>query len=159
MISLLPPEHIVIRPATAAGGDDVACSEVRVGIRVAPQSVAGVVLEAALSCDGRILLFLSDDIPHEDSLRIHWLDEELKLLDSASLGWMYSTGTFRLLQLVQPRSVRFRFFGATDWTVTVFDSAALRVPFLSEPRGVHRRFGFTRHFRIDGDPQPEQPGG
>lgn len=156
MIRLLSPEDVTICPLPVPNADAVACSEVHVGKRMVPHALAAFVPEAAVSCDGHVLLFLSDDIPSEDALRIHLLDAQLRLLDSAWLGWIYATGTFRLLELVQPRTVRFRFFGDTDWSLQVLETAALRVPVFSEPRGVHRRFGWSRHFRIEGDPQMEQ---
>ena len=29
------------------------------------------------------------------------------------------------------------------------------IPFFSDPSGVHRKFKFSRHFRVEGKPQPE----
>lgn len=124
--------------------------------RAAPQALPGAVLEAAFSVDGRTLLFLTEDVPYEDALHLHLLDERLALVDSATLSAMYSTGSFKFLAVEPPRSVRFRFFGGTDWTVELLDAPAMRLPLVSEPRGVHRRLGFTRHFKVHGQPQPER---
>lgn len=112
--------------------------------------VAGIVLEAALRCDVGFLLFLSDDILHEDSLRIYLIDEHYALTDSATLGAMYATGAFSDLQIISPSTLRFRFFGDTTWTLEVFPHRRWRL--LPAPRGVHRPLRFHQHFRLDGSP-------
>ncbi|WP_284618029.1 hypothetical protein [Aquabacterium humicola] len=157
MIRPVPEDTITLRPRQASDAD-VPSSDLAIAGRSAAQPVAGVVLEAAFECDGRFVLFLTDDIPFEESLRIHLLGADLQLLDSATLGSMYSTGRFELLGLQQPGTVRFRFFGDTDWVVEVLDAPASRMPFFGDPRGVHRPFGFVRHFKVHGDPQPERSG-
>lgn len=124
--------------------------------RPAPQPLPGALLEAAFECEGlgdaRLLLFLTDDVPFEDFLHLHLLDAQLALLDSASLGAPYSTGTFALQGEPGARDVRFRFIGEAEWTVTLLDHAETRLPFLGEPAGVHRRFGFSRRFRLSARP-------
>jgi len=155
MIEPLPSDEVSLRPHPVTGADGVPASEIRIGARQVPQALAGLVLEAAFRVDNRYLLFLSDDVPQEDALRIHLLDQDLALVDSATLSWMYATGSFELLRLMPPRAVSFRFFGATDWVVELLDGPARRLPWLGEPRGVHRRFGFVRHFRVRGSPRAE----
>lgn len=156
MIRPLAQDAVTLRPLPPSG-EAGSTSELAVQGRRAPQPLAGAVLEAAFDADGRrYLVFTSDDIPYEDSLHVHLLDEQLQLLDSASLSAMYSTGAFQLIGAEPPNAVRFRFFGDTDWTVELLDSAAMRWPVISEPRGVHRKFGFVRHFKIHGNPQPER---
>lgn len=157
MIRPVPEDTITLRPRQASDAD-APSSDLAIAGRTAAQPVAGVVLEAAFECAGRTLLFLTDDIPFEESLRIHLLDADLHLLDSATLGSMYSTGRFELLGLQQPRTVKFRFFGDTDWAVELLDAPASRMPFFGDPRGVQRPFGFVRHFKVHGDPQPERSG-
>jgi len=155
VIERLEPGAAAAAPSAERGPDDAPRSRLTVDGRAAPQSVAGVVLEAAFRCDGRTLVLLTDDVPHEDALHIHLLDPELRLLDSASLSWPYATGAFAFVGLAAPSTVRFRFFGDTDWTVEVLAAPEGRLPLIGEPRGVHRRFGFQRHFRIDGQPQAD----
>ncbi|MYN30053.1 hypothetical protein [Duganella levis] len=67
---------------------------------------------------------------------------------------MYATGVFSLIQLQAPNSIRFLFFGDTEWTVELLNDETFTVPF-TEPRGVHRPFKFHRHFKILSDPKPE----
>lgn len=117
--------------------------------------VAGAILESAVSADGRFLLFLTDDVPYEDALSIHLLDDRLHLLDSATLGAAYSTGSFGGLELRPPRMVRFRFIGEADWTVEILPHPAFRLPLLPEATGVSRSFGFSRHFIVRGKPLRE----
>src|SRR5229473_2759457 len=53
-------------------------------------------------------------------------------------------------QLASDKSVVFDFFGDHAWRVTLLDKPQFRFPVarLTEPAGVHRRFGFTRHFAV-----------
>lgn len=117
--------------------------------------VSGAFLEAAIRWNDCYLLFMTDDVPFEEMLGIHLFDKKLNLLDSATLGAMYSTGSFSSLELVEPNIVGFRFFGDTDWTVELLTKPIFRVPYFSDSRGVWRKFGFTRHFKIHGHPLPE----
>ncbi|EHL21156.1 hypothetical protein KYG_19771 [Acidovorax sp. NO-1] len=120
------------------------------------RQVAGAVLEAAAQWQSFMLLFTTDDTPFEELLHIHLLDAQLNLLDSATVGGMYSTGSFSLLDAAEPDTVRFRFIGGTDWSVQVLPEPGFRVPLLSEPTGVSRPLGFSRHFVVRGQPQPER---
>lgn len=113
----------------------------------------GAVLEAALRWHDCYVVFLTDDIPSEDSLHIHLLDTYFRLLDTASLASMYSTGSFTALQLLPPDRLSFRFFGDAIWTLELLARPQMRLPFLSEPRGVTRPFGFSRRMIIRGDPE------
>lgn len=118
--------------------------------------VPGAVLEQAAQWQSFYLLFTTDDTPFEELLHIHLLDAELDLLDSATLGGIYSTGSFSLLASAEPDTLRFRFIGGTDWSVQVLPEPGFRVPLLSEPAGVSRPLGFSRHFIVRGQPQPER---
>lgn len=156
MIRPLPEGAVTLRPLAAAAGEAGPVCELTVQGQVVRQPVPGAVLEAAFQSDGRTLVFLTDDLPFEDSLHVHLLDEGLALLDSAVLSAMYATGIFELIGSHSPRSVRFRFFGGWEWTVELLTAAAMRLPLVSEPRGVHRRLGFTRHFKVHGQPEPDR---
>ena len=131
-------------------GDDLSPpnSEIILNGETTGKILSGAVLEVALEWQGRYLVFTTDDIPQEDALGIHYLDEQLDSVDGCTLGGIYSTGTFGALQLVEPNRVTFRFIGGVVWTVELLDQPAFRLPWISEPRGVHRPFGFTRHFKV-----------
>jgi hypothetical protein len=156
-LSLAP--EVTTRPVAGAGEDAIPESEVLLAGAPTGRVVPGAVLEAAVRWDGRLLLFLTDDIPHEESLGIHLLDAGLRLLDTARLGGPYSTGSFSSLELTEPGTVRFRFIGDTTWSVELLPRPGFRVPFLSEPPGVSRGFGFSRHFIVRGRPRPEPRAG
>jgi hypothetical protein len=143
--------EISVRPV-AVNGDRPPLSEVWVNSVATGQQVDGAVLEGAVECGGRYLIFLTDDVPGEDQLSIHLLDGEGQLLDSARIGAMYSTGSFSGLRLREPNAVAFRFIGDADWAVEVFDKAQLHVPLFFEPRGVARPLGLRRWFRVEGRP-------
>lgn len=112
--------------------------------------VPGTVLEAQIAVDGGWLLFTTHDIPAEEGLEISLIDRSCKLVDSAALYWPYATGTFKNLVLASEDTVTFDFFGDHRWRVKVFGAPRLRPPlaWLIEPRGVHRRFGFSRRFAV-----------
>ena len=131
------------------------CEIIRSG-QATGQQVPGAVLEAAAQWQSFTLLFTTDDTPFEELLHIHLLDAELRLLDSATLGGIYSTGSFSLLSSAEPDTLRFRFIGDADWSVQVLPEAGFRVPLWSEPAGVSRPLGFSRHFIVRGQPQPER---
>lgn len=116
--------------------------------------VTGAILEAAVQWREWYLLFLTDDCPFEDTLNIHLFDEQFNALDSAAMYWMYSTGVFKSLELIQPNIAQFRFFGDTTWSVELLREPTFRLPFFTEPLGVWRSFGFSRHFRVHGNPRP-----
>jgi hypothetical protein len=151
MMRPLAAERLSLQPLPA-GADTPPAVRLQLDGRAAAQVLPGAVLEAAFECvglgDAHLLLFLSDDVPFEDFLHLHLLDAQLALLDSASLGAPYSTGTF--VQQGEPgkRELHFRFIGQADWTVELLDQAETRLPFFGEPPGVHRRFGFSRRFRL-----------
>lgn len=158
MIRSLPAERLGLRPLAAGTPSDTSAPSVQLHFdgRPAAQALPGARLEAAFDCaglgDAQLLLFLSDDVPFEDFLHLHLLDAELALLDSVSLGAPYSTGRFALLGEPTDRTLRFRFFGQADWTLQLLDQAETRLPFLGDPPGVHRRFGFHRRFRLSAQP-------
>ena len=118
-------------------------------------SVDGAVLEAAVSVGDRSLLFVTDDIPYEEALYVTLYDKDWAVLDAATLGAAYSTGSFRNLVLEPPTRLRFRFIGGADWTLDLLDQPALRLPYLGDSKGVTHRFGFRRYFFLRGKPQPE----
>ncbi len=143
--------EISIRPV-ATQGDQPMQSEVCVNGVATGQAVDGVILEGAVECRGRYLLFLTDDVPAEDQLSIHLIDGDGRLLDSARIGAMYSTGSFSELKIQEPDTVAFRFIGETDWLVELFDGARLQMPFVGERRGVARPLALRRWFRVEGRP-------
>jgi len=117
--------------------------------------VDGAILEAALAWHDLTLAFVTDDIAHEDTLRVYLFNRDVALIDWATLGAMYATGAFSGLEIVAPDVVRFRFMGGTPWTLTLMDRPRLTLPFLSDPVGVRRPIRLSRRFNLAGQPRPE----
>ena len=116
--------------------------------------IDGAVLELAVRWRDHILAFVTDNFMHEETLRIYLFDANFEVIDCAWLGSIYATGVFSLIELRPPTTVRFWFFGDTDWTLELLNEENFALPFV-EPRGVHRPFKFHRRFKIDGKPKPE----
>ncbi len=110
--------------------------------------VQGAILEIALQWNNRFILFLTDDIPYEEQLRIILLDDQFHIIDSAVIGSPYSTGIFSDIDLSGPNRVSFRFIGIRKWEIEILQSPRFRIPLISEPQGVWRPFGFYRHFIV-----------
>lgn len=147
--------ELSLTPATSGAGHQAPRSRLVLAGNPTMALVEGTILEAAFQWQGLYLLFTTDDIPMEDTLRITLLDAQGRVLDQAAIGAMYATGSFALLPPQAENRVRFRFIGDTDWSVEVLPAAQLRPPFFSEPRGVSRPLGFSRHFIVHGYPQPQ----
>lgn len=116
--------------------------------------VSGARLEAAVQCDGRFLLFMTDDTPFEEVLSIHLISSDGRLLDSATLGGPYTTGAFSDLSLHPPNHVGFRFIGEADWSIEILPDPAFRLPLRADAPGIRRALGFSRHFVVHGKPTP-----
>ena len=148
----LAPE-LALRPIPG-DDDETPRSELVLHGSASGQPVEGTVLEAAVACGERYLVFTTDDVPYEEVLHINLLDHALHTVDAASIGAPYSTGSFRALELAPPNEVHFRFMGDTRWTVELFTAARWTIAALSDPRGVSRPTGLRRWFALRGDPRP-----
>lgn len=149
----LSTEDLSIRPQQT-GDDELPRSEVVLYGEATGKLVEGAVLEAALCWKGLLLVFLTDDIPHEDTLRIYLLGPRLDMVDAARLGAMYATGAFERLEVIEPNLVRFEFFGEAIWTLELLEDQAFAVPMVSDPKGVTRPFKLSHRFKLYGDPLP-----
>jgi hypothetical protein len=156
-MKLIPAPAYSIRLATPPSDDIAPLSEIMIGGMPTGKIIGGAVLEAALRWDDFTLMFLTNDIPFEDTLHIYLLDDALNIVDSARLGAMYATGIFGDLDLTQSDTVRFRFFGGIVWTLLLLPKETFVLPFLSDPRGVGRPFRFSRRFQLYGKPLPDTP--
>lgn len=110
--------------------------------------VHGEILEASVQInEQRYVLFLTDDVIFEESLTIALIDLCEGIKEIVSVGNEYSTGNFEALSITADR-INFRFIGDYLWTVTVSDTPRLRLPFLSDPRGVKRDAAFKKYMDI-----------
>lgn len=153
-MKLLSPSDVSLQLTSAWSEHALAQSEILVDGRPTGRIVTGEVLEAAVQWKDCCLLFIRDDIAFEDSLRLYLFDANWELVDSASLGGMYTTGAFSELELVAPNTVRFQFIGGITWELEILDRGVASLPF-SDPKGVSRPFGFVKRFRLKGRPLPE----
>lgn len=149
-------DNIEVRVVNAEKEEEIPQAEILQDGKRTGAYVSGAFLEAAVQWNGWYMLFLTNNCDFEETLNIHLLDEHFHEMDSATMSWMYSTGAFKALELIQPRTVQFRFFGDTIWKVELLQKPSFRVPLLSEPAGVWRRWGFSRHFKVHGNPRPEK---
>ncbi|EOC1335174.1 hypothetical protein ACI09U_002946 [Cronobacter turicensis] len=110
--------------------------------------VHGEILEASVQInDQRYVLFLTDDVIFEESLTIALIDLCEGIKEIVSVGNEYSTGNFETLSITAER-INFRFMGDYLWTVTISNTPRLRLPFLSDPRGVKRDAAFKKYINI-----------
>ena len=146
--------HIKVRLVAGPGNAEVPRCEIVVGANATGQVIDGAYLEAAIQWRDCYLLFLTDDAPFEESLRIYLMDTRWRVVDAAVIGGIYTTGSFSDLVIVNHDCARVRFIGNTDWEVELLEHPRFRLPWLGEPAGVKRSFGFKQHFVVRGDPQP-----
>ena len=153
---LLPTSTFSARLASPPTDLELPASELLLDGSPTGIRVIGAILQATVEWQGYRIAFFTDDIPFEEMLRIYMFDSEMGLVDAAVLGAMYSTGTFDALTLQPPDELTFRFFGGTIWRLVLLGEPEFALPFLSDPRGVSRKFKLSRRFRIEGTPQPEE---
>lgn len=141
-------EQVTLKP-----GDNARKPRSIISIAGKSTPVDGALLEAVVQLDASsgipgYVLFLTDDVPYEDALSISLTDADLTILDSARLSGIYTTGTFADLVLHPPSRLTFRFFDECVWSLNLLKKPSMRLPFASDPAGVHRALGFQRRFIV-----------
>jgi hypothetical protein len=111
--------------------------------------ITGAILEAGFKVFDYYLLFLTNDIPNEDSLNIYLIDPQLNLLDWVCLGAAYSTGAFVLREVLANQVVTFNFFDEVLWRLQVFEQSQWHLPFFSDPKGVSRELGLHTYLNLE----------
>jgi hypothetical protein len=119
-------------------------------------TIPGAHLEACLLWNNSFLVFTTDDIPNEDMLHVILLGPDLDVLDFATIGSAYSTGNFRSLSIKGDNLLGFEFIGGTTWTLELFRERRHRIPLISDPKGVIRKFSFSCRFKLFGNPLPDK---
>lgn len=115
-------------------------------------TVPGQELEAAVQVnEQRYILFVTDDVIFEESLTIILLDIHDGVKEIVRLGNQYSMGSFEDLT-VTADSISFRFIGDYLWTIKTADSPHLRLPFVSDPKGVKREASLKKYMTISATP-------
>lgn len=154
-MSMRLAEEVAFQRTDEQSSDGTPISNIVLNGKLTGKQVSGALLEAAIAWYDKYLLLTTDDCPFEEFLGIRLLDRDLNLLDSASLGMPYNTGSLSELALQEPDTVSFKFIGEGSWQIKLLAKPALRIPFLSEPSGVWRNFNLRRHFVVQGKLQPE----
>jgi hypothetical protein len=151
-MKLTPATEYATRLTTAPMSDVQPLSEILIAGVGTKKIIEGATLEAALRWNDYVLLFLTDDIPFEETLNIYLLDRDANVIDLARMYHIYATGVFSDLDLSEPDAVRFRFFGGRIWTLRLFTDRTFALPFFADPIGVHRPCKFSRMFALQSQP-------
>ncbi|ELY2797274.1 hypothetical protein SNN58_002338 [Cronobacter dublinensis] len=123
-------------------------SEVLINGNITGIIVPGEILKASVQVNEQLyVLFLTDDVIFEESLTIALIDFREGIKEIVYVGNEYTTGSFEALSITADK-INFRFIGDYLWTVTVSDTPRLRVPFLSDPKGVKRDTAFKKYMDI-----------
>ncbi|EOU9530415.1 hypothetical protein ACOJBR_002860 [Cronobacter dublinensis] len=123
-------------------------SEVLINGNITGIIVPGEILEASVQVNEQLyVLFLTDDVIFEESLTIALIDFREGIKEIVYVRNEYTTGSFEALSITADK-INFRFIGDYLWTVTVSDTPRLRVPFLSDPKGVKRDTAFKKYMDI-----------
>ncbi len=148
MMKKLTKQEFSIKLISEATDTEIPKCQIKINGSTTDSIMEGAILEAAIKYQEFYLVFTTNDCPYENTLNIHYLDQDLTILDRATLSWPYGTGSFTLINILQPNRIRFQFFTRDDWEITLYPKAKWLIPYLSEPRGVWRKFKFNHHFKI-----------
>ncbi|WP_417503455.1 hypothetical protein [Marinomonas gallaica] len=117
--------------------------------------ITGTALELCARYKDWFLIFTTDDTPFEDMLHVYLLDNNFNVLDSLTIGAMYSTGSLSDPQLISTNNIEFRFIGDTDWSITILDQAKFGILYFSSIKGVRRTWQCRHYLNVEGQPKPE----
>lgn len=82
--------------------------------------VTGAILERQFTDGGRHILFVTEDIPFEETLHIYLVNSNLEPIDHLSLSAIYSPGILKNISITAPNEISFSFFDAQEtWRLTV----------------------------------------
>lgn len=137
-----------IRALTESTSDEVPLCEVILAGEGTGKVLQGAVFETALRWHDYTLLFVTDNVPFEDTLNIYLLDRHLNVADYARMYFIYATGIFSDIDLEEDDTVRFDFLGEKRWVLKLFSKKKFFIPVLSDTFGVHRPFSFFRRFQL-----------
>lgn len=90
--------------------------------------VAGKVIERQYRFGDRHLLLLTEGNPYEEALHVHYLDSELRLLDSIELSAPYTAGVLDHVAVVAANALAFSFFDSHErWRLEIADTPRWRL--------------------------------
>ena len=80
--------------------------------------------------DGRFLVFLTDDSPFEETLRLLLLSPHLRILDGMTFDAAYATAALENIRVVDPEVVEFSFIHKIPCRIRVCPTPRWRAPLL-----------------------------
>lgn len=110
--------------------------------------VPGGCLEAQFDVGDLWIFILTDDCPYEDGIHVVAVNKYFSIIDRIYMVSPYGTGVFKLISVSVHRTLVFKFFNDILYEIDVFGHPKLCLPFISDPRGVWRRLGFYRWFKV-----------
>lgn len=100
--------------------------------------IKGAYLETQFRVSGiGYLLFLTDDVPFEETLRVYLLDEQCALLDGLEFAGNLATGNLEGVRIVDTSTIEFSFIHLYPCRVMVHAQPGWRTPLIFTP-GVSR---------------------
>ena len=119
-------------------------------------TIAGARLEAQFEVNrGSYVLLVTDDTPYEETLRAYLLDGDGRIIDRTRLGYAYTAGVLRDIQIVGERSVVFAFTSEARFRLTVH-ARPQRFWNVSGGVGEAVRFLLGRRLELTRDPKHAQ---
>ncbi|MGK0273541.1 MAG: hypothetical protein ACI88H_004222 [Cocleimonas sp.] len=114
------------------------------GKKVGPP-IKGAYLEKQYCISGLgYLLFLTDDVPYEETLRIYLVNENAEVVDGLEFGSSMATGTLEIVDVENEDSIVFSFIHEALCKLQVLKTAQWCKPLIFTP-GVQRSGAFKRH--------------
>ena len=154
-ISILSPDNYIAKLETL--GDETKLPTISLRIQNYTAIILdGATVESVVEYQGNFLVFLTNDIPYEEQLNIYYISSSLKVMDQATLGSIYVTGSFKSLQVTGFNQVSFTFFGTAIWTICMSNKPFYYLPFINNLKGVSRPFRLRYYFKVLGSPQPDR---
>ncbi|AMX01934.1 hypothetical protein [Microbulbifer thermotolerans] len=95
--------------------------------------------------DGHYLLFITDDIPYEETLRIYLIASNAEVLDSLEFGGYLANGTLEDLNIVGEQAIEFNFIHKKRCRLTVKSDSGWTKPLTFTP-GVRRPGGLKKRY-------------
>lgn len=110
------------------------------------EPLKGALIEAQYQVDEqRHLLFVTDDVPYEATLRLYLINRDAEILDSLEFGGYLATGALEDLHIVDKQTIEFSFIHLKRCRLTVKDESGWEKPLALTP-GVRRPGGIRKRY-------------
>lgn len=110
------------------------------------EPLKGALIEAQYQVDEqRYLLFVTDDVPYEETLRLYLINRDAEILDSLEFGGYLANGALEDLHIVDKQTIEFSFIHLKRCRLTVKDESGWEKPLALTP-GVRRPGGIRKRY-------------